>query len=186
MLVLKASVCYDSTFLKVVELYFYSNKLFFLVMVQMTCKRTKTAKEDLEYVVKKFLGTDILESNVRYPTDSHTQTISSDDDHQQEGNIDKDKDEKNLKPHVLWSLYLNLPASDIKLSDSAPKNIYLCSGPDLDLDFDYSVNQVSFFNFSLRKFKFSNFGTLLVSLRFSKIEFLSRLSGIFGRKFREG
>ncbi|CAG5079523.1 Similar to CHM: Rab proteins geranylgeranyltransferase component A 1 (Homo sapiens) [Cotesia congregata] len=111
-----------------------------LFMVQMTCKRTKTAKEDLDYVVKKFLELDIVETNVRYPTDMHTQTISTNDDHLQEGNVDRDKNE-NLKPHVLWSLYLNLPASDIKLSKSAPSNIYLCSGPDLDLDFDFSVNQ---------------------------------------------
>lgn len=111
----------------------------------MTCKRTKTAKEDLNYVVKKFLELDIVETNVRYPTDMHTQTISTNDDHLQEGNVDRDKNE-NLKPHVLWSLYLNLPASDIKLSESAPNNIYLCSGPDLDLDFDFSVNQVSYSN----------------------------------------
>lgn len=45
-------------------------------------------------------------------------------------------------PQVLWSLYLNLPASDLKLNDSAPSNIHLCSGPDLDLDFDFAVNQV--------------------------------------------
>ena len=45
-------------------------------------------------------------------------------------------------PQVLWALYLNLPASDIKLKESAPSNIHLCSGPDLDLDFDFAVNQV--------------------------------------------
>ncbi|TGZ52388.1 Rab proteins geranylgeranyltransferase component A 1 [Temnothorax longispinosus] len=48
-------------------------------------------------------------------------------------------------PQVLWSLYLNLPASDIKLSDSAPSNIHLCSGPDLELDFDFAVNQRKLF-----------------------------------------
>ena len=48
-------------------------------MVHMTCKRTKTAKEDLAYVVKKFLRATTLESNVsRTPTDSHTQTVSAD------------------------------------------------------------------------------------------------------------
>lgn len=47
-------------------------------------------------------------------------------------------------PQVLWSLYLNLPASDIKLNESAPSNIHLCSGPDLDLDFDFAVNQVNY------------------------------------------
>ena len=52
------------------------------VMVHMTCKRTKTAKEDLEYVVKKFLRAGALEPNVsRSPTDSHTQTVSPDKRH---------------------------------------------------------------------------------------------------------
>ncbi|XP_074106773.1 rab escort protein [Cotesia typhae] len=134
-----------------------------LFMVQMTCKRTKTAKEDLNYVVKKFLELDIVETNVRYPADMHTQTISTNDDHLQEGNIDRDKNE-NLKPHVLWSLYLNLPASDIKLSESAPNNIYLCSGPDLDLDFDFSVNQVSYSNeyFNVKYLKFYLFMLLFI------------------------
>jgi hypothetical protein len=48
-------------------------------MVHMTCKRTKTAKEDLAYVVRKFLCAKTLESNVsRTPTDSHTQTLATD------------------------------------------------------------------------------------------------------------
>lgn len=43
----------------------------------MTCKRRKTAREDLAYVVKKFLTAESLDSNVsRTPTDSHTQTLS--------------------------------------------------------------------------------------------------------------
>lgn len=49
-------------------------------MVHMTCRRTKTAKEDLAYVVKRFLRAEALEKNVsRTPTDSHTQTASSDE-----------------------------------------------------------------------------------------------------------
>lgn len=112
-------------------------------MVHMTCKRTKTAAEDLAYVLEKFLRTDPVEPTVvRYPTDSHTQTSSPDNKHLQDAKKDGKDALENLKPHVLWSLYLNLPASDIKLSNSAPNNIHLCSGPDLDLDFDFAVNQV--------------------------------------------
>jgi hypothetical protein len=48
------------------------------------------------------------------------------------------------KPHVLWSLYFNYPAtSDHGLTADIPANVYLCSGPDLDLDFEYAVNQVN-------------------------------------------
>lgn len=66
------------------------------------------------------------------------------------------KDEStNLMPQVLWSLYLNLPASDIKLNELAPGNIHLCSGPDLDLDFDFAVNQVNL-SFQTLSFIFTN------------------------------
>ncbi|XP_012273654.1 rab proteins geranylgeranyltransferase component A 1 [Orussus abietinus] len=114
-----------------------------LFMVHMTCKRTKTAKEDLAYVVDKFLRAEMLEpKDSRNSTDSHTQTTSPERRHLQDGNQDpKDESVVSPKPQVLWSLYLNLPASDIKLSSSAPNNIHLCSGPDLDLDFDFAVNQ---------------------------------------------
>ncbi|XP_014600493.1 PREDICTED: rab proteins geranylgeranyltransferase component A 1 [Polistes canadensis] len=114
-----------------------------LFMVHMTCKRTKTAKEDLEYMVKKFLRSEMVEPSLgRSSTDSHTQTVSPDKRHLQEGNQqDYEPNKEDLKPQILWSLYLNLPASDIKLNDTAPNNIYLCSGPDLELDFDFAVDQ---------------------------------------------
>ncbi|XP_043667470.1 rab proteins geranylgeranyltransferase component A 1 [Vespula pensylvanica] len=114
-----------------------------LFMVHMTCKRTKTAKEDLAYMVKKFLRSEMVEPSLaRNFTDSHTQTVSPDKRHLQEGNQqDYEPNEIDLKPQILWSLYLNLPASDIKLNDTAPSNIYLCSGPDLELDFDFAVDQ---------------------------------------------
>ncbi|KAL2720874.1 rab proteins geranylgeranyltransferase component A 1 [Vespula squamosa] len=114
-----------------------------LFMVHMTCKRTKTAKEDLAYMVKKFLRSEMVEPSLaRNFTDSHTQTVSPDKRHLQEGNQqDYEPNEVDLKPQILWSLYLNLPASDIKLNDTAPSNIYLCSGPDLELDFDFAVDQ---------------------------------------------
>ncbi|KAL0116105.1 hypothetical protein PUN28_011162 [Cardiocondyla obscurior] len=112
-----------------------------LFIIHMTCKRTKNAKEDLAYVVNKFLRAEPLDPNaVRSPSDSHTQTVSPDKRHLQDDRQEKGETEYPI-PQVLWSLYLNLPASDIKLSDSAPSNIYLCSGPDLELDFDFAVNQ---------------------------------------------
>lgn len=137
-------------------------------MVHLTCKQTKTAKEDLDYVVKKFLRAETHEFHVnRGPTDCHTQTVSPDKRHVsvlnfipynlfyktvkqflmtfnefQESGDAKDPN-KSPKPQVLWSLFLNLPASDIKLNNAAPKNVHLCSGPDLELDFDFAVNQVS-------------------------------------------
>ncbi|XP_076164472.1 rab escort protein isoform X2 [Ptiloglossa arizonensis] len=118
-----------------------------LFMVHMTCKRTTNAKEDLAYVVNKFLIAEPFDPlAIRSSIHSHTQTVSPDNRHLQEGNqTDKEESTGNPKPQVLWSLYLNLPASDIKLIDSAPSNLHLCSGPDLELDFDFAVNQVDFF-----------------------------------------
>ncbi|XP_076233779.1 rab escort protein [Calliopsis andreniformis] len=114
-----------------------------LFMVHMTCKRTTNAKEDLAYVVNKFLKAEPFDPSViRSSIHSHTQTVSPEKRHLQEGGEeDKEETAENLKPQVLWSLYLNLPASDIKLNESAPSNLHLCSGPDLELDFDFAVNQ---------------------------------------------
>lgn len=57
---------------------------FSLVMIHMTCKRTKNAKEDLAYVVNKFLRAEPLDPNaVRNSSDSHTQTVSPDKRHLQ-------------------------------------------------------------------------------------------------------
>ncbi|KAG7187878.1 hypothetical protein KM043_013857 [Ampulex compressa] len=114
-----------------------------LFMIHMTCKRTTNAKEDLAYIVNKFLRAEMVEPNiVRNSTDSHTQTVSPEKRHLQDGEQQgKEESALNTKPQVLWALYLNLPASDIKLSESAPNNIHLCSGPDLELDFDFAVNQ---------------------------------------------
>jgi len=56
----------------------------------MTCKRTKNAKEDLAYVVNKFLRAEPLNSNVvRSFSDSHTQTVSPDKRHLQVKHLHK-------------------------------------------------------------------------------------------------
>lgn len=54
---------------------------------------------------------------------------------------------KQSPPRVLWSLYFNCPdTSESDLSGSVPKNVYLTSGPDLDIDFEFAVKQVSYKN----------------------------------------
>lgn len=51
-------------------------------MVHMTCKRTTNAKEDLAYVVNKFLRAEPLDPlAIRSSIHSHTQTVSPDKRH---------------------------------------------------------------------------------------------------------
>lgn len=53
-------------------------------MVHMTCKRTTNAKEDLAYVVDKFLRAEPLDPlAIRSSIHSHTQTVSPDKRHLQ-------------------------------------------------------------------------------------------------------
>ncbi|KAG5899046.1 hypothetical protein JTB14_000070 [Gonioctena quinquepunctata] len=46
------------------------------------------------------------------------------------------------KPLVLCSLYFSLPdTGDLDLGGDVPENVFLCPGPDLDLDYDVSVQK---------------------------------------------
>lgn len=46
-------------------------------------------------------------------------------------------------PKILWSLYYSVPdTNDCDLNANAPDNIVICPGPDLDLDYDNSINMV--------------------------------------------
>ena len=47
------------------------------------------------------------------------------------------------KPRILYSLYFTLMESSIKNLTEVPPNLFLCSGPNFELDFDSSINQVS-------------------------------------------
>jgi len=48
------------------------------------------------------------------------------------------------RPQVLWSLYFNsVDSTRCTVTEDAPKNIYVCGGPDVELDFEFAVNQVS-------------------------------------------
>lgn len=67
----------------------------------------------------------------------------------QEGKVDSEGEKisqpesQSVKPQLLWSLYFNCPeTSSCDLSADVPTNVHLCSGPDLDLDFEVSVKQV--------------------------------------------
>ncbi|KAL1505396.1 hypothetical protein ABEB36_004970 [Hypothenemus hampei] len=45
-------------------------------------------------------------------------------------------------PAILWSCYFSLPGIDnLDVCESLPENLFLCSGPDLDLDYDASIKK---------------------------------------------
>lgn len=61
-------------------------------------------------------------------------------------NADKE-DGVPRKPNVLWSAYFSVPdASETDLQEQLPSNVFLCPGPDLDLDYDHTIEQVYYFN----------------------------------------
>ncbi|KAF7473068.1 rab proteins geranylgeranyltransferase component A 2 [Marmota monax] len=86
-------------------------------LVHLTCASSKTAREDLESVVKK-LFTPFTETKV-------------------------EKEELG-KPRLLWALYFNMrDSSGISRSsyDGLPSNVYVCSGPDCGLGNEHAVKQ---------------------------------------------
>lgn len=86
-------------------------------MVHLTCSYSKTAREDLESLVKK-LFTPYAETE-----------------------LDK---EELIKLRVLWALYFNMrDSSAISRSsyDGLPSNVYVCSGPDCGLGSGHAVKQ---------------------------------------------
>ncbi|KAM5301491.1 rab proteins geranylgeranyltransferase component A 2 [Glossophaga mutica] len=86
-------------------------------LVHLTCSSSKTAREDLEPVVKK-LFTPWAETE-----------------------IDK---EELTKPKLLWALYFNMrDSSGISRSSYSglPSNVYVCSGPDWGLGSEHAVKQ---------------------------------------------
>nr|CAD7458034.1 unnamed protein product [Timema tahoe] len=113
-----------------------------LYVVHMTCKQQTSAKEDLQPVVAKLLTTDV-DHQTRVSADTptpHTQVGSSGE----EGEFEKtpEVEQDLVKPQVLWCLYFNcLDTSSTDLSSNTPEKVYLCSGPELDLDFEFAVQQ---------------------------------------------
>ncbi|XP_062938924.1 rab proteins geranylgeranyltransferase component A 2 isoform X2 [Cynocephalus volans] len=86
-------------------------------LVHLTCSSSKTAREDLESVVKK-LFTPYAE-------------------------IEIEKEELR-KPRLLWALYFNMRDSSgisRSLYSGLPSNVYVCSGPDCGLGNEHAVKQ---------------------------------------------
>ncbi|XP_014714407.1 rab proteins geranylgeranyltransferase component A 2 [Equus asinus] len=86
-------------------------------LVHLTCSSSKTAREDLESVVRKLF--------IPY---AETET-----------------DREGLtKPRLLWALYFNMrDSSGISRSsyNGLPSNVYVCSGPDCGLGNEHAVRQ---------------------------------------------
>jgi hypothetical protein len=107
----------------------------------MTCKQQQNAKEDLLTVVKKLLRTDFEDDAWSGKAETGDQGTQTSEDEGGEQNVNKEV----AKPRVLWSMFFNSPeTSSFDLAADAPANVFLCSGPDYDLDFEFAVKQVSF------------------------------------------
>ncbi|XP_008573481.1 PREDICTED: rab proteins geranylgeranyltransferase component A 2 [Galeopterus variegatus] len=86
-------------------------------LVHLTCSSSKTAREDLESVVKK-LFTPYAEIEIER--------------------------EELRKPRLLWALYFNMRDSSgisRSLYNGLPSNVYVCSGPDCGLGNEHAVKQ---------------------------------------------
>lgn len=56
-----------------------------------------------------------------------------------------DESELSGKPQILWSSYFSIVDSNgLDLQENTPKNVFICPGPDLDLDYDLAVKQVGY------------------------------------------
>lgn len=52
---------------------------------------------------------------------------------------------RDARPQILWSFYYSVPDTNTSdLTSGLPKNVYLCPGPDIDLDYDLSVEKVRY------------------------------------------
>uniref|UniRef100_G3X8N4 RAE1/2 domain-containing protein n=1 Tax=Meleagris gallopavo TaxID=9103 RepID=G3X8N4_MELGA len=88
-------------------------------LVHLTCPSTKTAREDLEPVVRKLFS------------------LNAETEKETEG-------EELEKPRVLWAVYFNMRDSsgiDKNSYSGLPSNVYVCSGPDSALGNDCAVKQ---------------------------------------------
>lgn len=63
--------------------------------------------------------------------------------------------EEDNKPRVLWSCYFSIPdTNNLDLKTGIPENVVLCSGPDLDLDYDDAVKKVQLIIVYSRNYEF--------------------------------
>lgn len=118
-----------------------------LFLVHMTCKQSKSAREDLLEIAEHILTVDDVnpsDYDITTGTQS-TQTVKQESNFAHSEARGGNGDEAatvRTKPQVLWSMYFDcLETSKSNLSPSVPQNLHLCSGPDLELDFEFSVHQ---------------------------------------------
>lgn len=84
----------------------------------------------------------------------------------------------------MYALYFNYPeTSEYDLSQNVPFNVHLCSGPDLEVDYEFAVKQVTFIlTFVLIYFiSFFNELALILFIYLGKIYLFQNVSkfGIF-------
>ncbi|XP_046394320.1 rab proteins geranylgeranyltransferase component A [Ischnura elegans] len=109
-----------------------------LYVMHMTCKQQQNAKEDLMPVVKKLLRTDFEDDAWSGKAETGEQGTQTSEEEGGEADASKEV----AKPRVLWSMFFNSPeTSSFDLAADAPANVFLCSGPDYDLDFEFAVKQ---------------------------------------------
>ncbi|KAF2893593.1 hypothetical protein ILUMI_12580 [Ignelater luminosus] len=85
-------------------------------IVHMFTKQTTNPEEDFKHCVERLFGNSKNESETG--------------------------EKENLLPNVLWSFYYTVPNTvNLDLKNGIPKNIFVCPGPDLDLDYDPAIAQ---------------------------------------------
>ncbi|XP_072386367.1 rab proteins geranylgeranyltransferase component A 1 [Diabrotica undecimpunctata] len=71
------------------------------------------------------------------PQEDFSSVIDSLFDQNEETNMENER-----KPLILWSMYFSLPdTNNADLTEGLPDNVFVCPGPDTDLDYDYSVKK---------------------------------------------
>ncbi|KAG8229783.1 hypothetical protein J437_LFUL005864 [Ladona fulva] len=110
-----------------------------LDVMHMTCKQQTNAKEDLLPVVHKLLRINFEDDAWSGKAETGDQGTQTSDESSGEAEVSKEVP----KPRVLWSMFFNSPeTSSCDLASDAPANVFLCSGPDYDLDFEFAAKQI--------------------------------------------
>lgn len=82
----------------------------------MTSKQARNPQDDFQHIINNLFEKDFDDANNERPF---------------------------TRPKILWSCFFSIPeSSNLDISTNLPENMYLCSGPDLDLDYDSSIKQV--------------------------------------------
>ncbi|KAJ1521318.1 hypothetical protein ONE63_002994 [Megalurothrips usitatus] len=117
-----------------------------LFVLHMTCKQNKSAREDLQEIAGFLLmQDDVNPSDYDITTDTQSTQTSGQESSStasEGGSGGDDTATVRTKPQVLWSMYFNCAeTSKSLLNANVPQNLHLCSGPDLELDFEFAVQQ---------------------------------------------